>query len=424
MKISITILLLLLSIFCFGQDTLKTMFYNLYRFPSKPPANREFILRKILKKYSPDLFMVCELESEEGADRILHSSLQTPQNNFARASFQPIQSVTKPHIDEKLQQIVFYNMNKLILTNQAVLTTSVRDINHYTFKLNTTTSNLNPIYLDVFVTHLKSSPGKVNRNKRLKMINTFITALKDIPKEHYVLFSGDFNFYDSDSEPGYQKIINLSNPIIMVDPIDMPGKWHDNASFSTIHTQATRTSAKGFGTGGAIGGLDDRFDFIMMSENFHLSREFYYTDTSYKAFGNNGNCLDQRINHEDCNGIYDSKVRQNLHDMSDHLPIVMEFQTTHSFVTTSIIEDIKELPIVSFSFTTIEKNAIYLKINTSKLSSTTKLSIFNQVGQNIKTIAITNRTANLKINIESFPKGIYYIKLDDYSSATLKFLKK
>ena len=42
-----------------------------------------------------------------------------------------------------------------------------------------------------------------------------------------------------------------------------------------IHTQSTRTSNSGL-IDDSGSGLDDRFDFIMMSENFNTSSDLYY----------------------------------------------------------------------------------------------------------------------------------------------------
>ena len=51
------------------------MCYNLLEFPEANPQNREIILRDILDEYSPDIFMVCELQSGLGADLIVNNSL-------------------------------------------------------------------------------------------------------------------------------------------------------------------------------------------------------------------------------------------------------------------------------------------------------------------------------------------------------------
>lgn len=46
------------------------MFYNVFKFPNSLPQNRQLILRDILDEYKPDLFMICELVTENGADLI------------------------------------------------------------------------------------------------------------------------------------------------------------------------------------------------------------------------------------------------------------------------------------------------------------------------------------------------------------------
>ena len=125
----------------------------------------------------------------------------------------------------------------------------------------------------------------------------FIASLNDIPSDSHVIFAGDFNFYTSNEE-GYQRLIDQGNPIVMIDPIDRPSEpfpsdssvsdpfefYHSssiyfwsNSSFMDIHTQSTRTSNSGLiDDSGSTGGLDDRFDFIMMSENF-IPAQIYIT---------------------------------------------------------------------------------------------------------------------------------------------------
>ena len=113
----------------FGQNTLKTMVYNLLEFPSAPPANRQLILKDILTEFLPDLLMVNELESEPGADLLLNESLLSISNHYARATFAPNQSSSF----QNLNQMVFFNTDKLTLIDEELFETTVRDINHYTF---------------------------------------------------------------------------------------------------------------------------------------------------------------------------------------------------------------------------------------------------------------------------------------------------
>lgn len=318
MKTFLSFLLLLLpALPGRAQDTLNTMFYNVYRFPTAPPQGREHILGAILAEYRPDLFMVCELASEKGADLILDSALQNSSHDFARATFWYNHSEPA----DTLQQMVFYNTRKLELAVQAYWPTPVRDINQYTFRLRNGLSDT--VWLEVFVTHLKSGTGAANRKLRAAMADTFKKVLAQLPPERHILFAGDFNLYSS-SEPAYLTLTNTTGPVTMVDPLNRPGAWSDDTAFRDIHTQATRLSAAGFGIGGATGGMDDRFDFILMSENCRTAQRLFYVEDSYHAFGNNGNCFDRRIDDTACSGPYPFALRRNLHNMSDHTPVVMQ----------------------------------------------------------------------------------------------------
>lgn len=416
MKNLLLALLLLVSCYGFSQETINTMFYNLARFPSGAPANRELILREILDEYQPDLFMVCELETENGADLILNTSLSNQQSPFERAVFQ----VNSSSETDFLQNLVFYNTDKFVLLDQQIHQTSYRDINQYSFKLNTTQSDFDPIYLEVFVSHLKSSTGTANQQARLSMVEVFTDALENItnPNTH-ILFAGDFNFYTS-SEPGYQKILSLDNAIKMLDPINAPGSWHDNANFQYTHTQATRVSNTGFGIGTASGGIDDRFDFIMMSENFNTSSDFYYVENTYKAYGNNGNCLDKNVNDSTCSGDFSFELRDNLYYMSDHVPVVMQFETTQTFLSKPVFE---RNPLVWFTSSNLSYDYIELGINIQEVSPETKnIYIYNLLGQKIQSVPINNNSF-IKLNISDFSNGLYLIRMDN-NTEVLKFLKK
>ncbi|HUH50826.1 MAG TPA: T9SS type A sorting domain-containing protein [Flavobacterium sp.] len=419
MKKTILFLVFTVCVSGFAQETINAMTYNLFYYPSAPPANRDLILRDILDAYQPDLFMVCELETEAGADMILNTSLANQSATFDRAIFYPDTSSSTT----SLQNMVFFNTEKLVLINQQTLTTNYRDISQYTFRLNSLEQDTHPIHLEVFVTHLKSSTGTANQQARLAMVEVFTTALETITNPNtYVLFTGDFNLYTA-SEPAYQKIISLDNAIAMVDPINAVGSWHDNANFQYAHTQCTRISNTGFGGGqasGASGGMDDRFDFIMMSQNFTTSADFYYVENTYKAYGNNGNCLDNSINSPDCAGDYSLQLRDNLYWMSDHLPVVMQFETSQTFLSSPSYD---KKPLFWFNSSNYQSEYIDLGIHTDEINTTINyIFIYNSIGQILHTIAI-NQNKNIRLDISNYPKGLYFIK-SDRKTATLKFIKK
>ncbi len=416
MKKTFLFLVLIVSFSSFSQETINAMTYNLFYFPSAPPANRDLLLRDILDQYQPDIFMVCELETEAGADMILNTSLGNQTATFDRAMFNSASS-------SNLQNMVFFNTEKLVLLNQQNLPTIYRDINQYTFRLNTLEQDTQPIYLEVFIAHLKSSTGTANQQSRLAMVEVFTEALENITNPNtYVLFTGDFNFYTA-NEPAYQKIISLDNAITMVDPINAVGSWHDNTNFQYAHTQSTRISNTGFGGGqasGASGGMDDRFDFIMMSENFNSSSDFYYVENTYKAYGNNGNCFDNDVSSPDCSGEYSLELRNDLYWMSDHLPVVMQFATNQSFLAKPTYE---KKPLYWFNSHNNTQEYIDLGINIDEIGSGIKqLYIYNLLGQTVQTVNL-NQHNSIRIDVSMYPSGIYFIK-SNQNTEVLKFIKK
>ncbi len=398
-----------------AQDTLHAMFYNLYRFPLEIPENREVILGNIFDTYLPDLFMVCELQTVDGANKILNTSFKNKDDSFARSTFYP-----SPNTSDPLQQLVFYNTRKLILLEEKILPTEVRDINYCKFLLNTKDKDEDSVHLHVFVAHLKSSTGAANVAARYKMTDTFAQALNQLPQDAYVLFAGDFNFYTA-SENGYQKIIDTANFIRMKDPANREGEWSDNAFYTDVHTQATRLYSSEFGTGGASGGLDDRFDFIMASENILQNNpKLTYITNTYKAYGNNGNCLDKSIKDTACNGDYSLALRIKLYYMSDHTPVVMQFKTDKKF-------EERKLPPLRIGQNNATQwgiwgsNIVHNRIGFIAPENTNgNISIFNTLGQLVLSISI--KSPLTIADITTLPSGIYFAKCSGQIKV-LKFLK-
>lgn len=397
----------------FSQGIIKTMLYNILDFPEAPPSNRADLLKIIIDNYQPDLFMICELQSEEGANTILNTSLRTNDDRYMRADFVSNQSNT----NGDLQQMVFYNSKKMILESQNEIITSVRDINHYIFKLKTQEPTSNAIYLDVFVAHLKSSQGFENEQLRLEMALDFTSSLGLIPTDHYVIFAGDFNFYSS-SEPGYEELLDPTNAIVLVDPINKPGNWHTNTTFQDIHTQSTRTSNSEFDGFGAGGGLDDRFDFILISENLQTSSTLKYVENTYSAYGNNGNCFNNNINDATCDGPeYSQPIREVLYNMSDHLPVVMQLQTDEVLNQHENNHSNNFMQIINGNIITDD---IFLGIDPIYINK--RLIIYDSLGQKLKDILLT-KTLN-KIDATNLSSGIYYLTIEQSGKIKpLKFIK-
>jgi len=420
---------LLLNLFVnvnFAQTQIKAMMYNVLNYSdSEVSRNKTPFLSTILDEVEPDLFMVCEMIDEIGSNYLFENAIIPYNENFQKAPFEENQSG-----NYSLQQMVYYNSKKLILEETRVITADTRDINQYTFKINTENALSNPIRMEVFVTHLKASTGSSNRQRRLNSIQSFVSYTNNIADDSYVLFAGDLNFYTSNEE-GYQHLIDDRNPIVMIDPIDRPTPnfpddgvdyyenynstyFWNNSSFRDIHSQSTRTSNNGLiDDSGSTGGLDDRFDFIMMSENFNMSTDLYYINDSYQVIGNNGNCYNSFINNPNCSGGYSQTLRDALIEFSDHLPVVMEMETPENTLSTNQISEI------NFIGSNIIED--YLKIISP--NDMNNLKIYSITGQLID-VKLTKNTGidTIIIDVKHISKGIYYLSHQKLKRP-LKFIK-
>ena len=396
----------------FSQENFKLMFYNVLNYPLQEPASRIQDLGVILDDYRPDLFMICELNNEEGADNIL-SVLQNINSNYQRAVFQLNTSDDNLGDQNDLQNMLFYDTTKFILENQTIVTSTYRDFNHYELKLNTVDQATNPVYLDAFVTHLKSSSGTDNQQLRLSMVNDFVAYLETLPSDRNVVFSGDLNLYTA-SEPAFQELLDVTNNITFVDPANRVGSWSNNTNYLDVFTQSTRTQS---GLGGATGGFDDRFDFIMTSENMLTNTDIYYVSDSYQVYGNNNNsnCYNQEINSSDCDGAdFNQTIRNSLYTMSDHLPVILELQTTEELGVNDAVYN-NGIKIVGSN---VVSERLQLRITNSDVYN---LTIYNTMGQIVRHIKTHNET-NVILDVSKLTSGIYYITSLNKLSKPLKFV--
>jgi len=400
-----------------AQENLKLMFYNLLNFPLENAVpNRLQYLEVILDDYKPDLFMVCELNNQTGANTILNS-LQFINPDYQSATFEFNTSDDSGSNQNDLQQLIFYDSSKFVLESQAIVTTIFRDFNHYKLKLNSVNQDTNPIYLEVIVCHLKASQGVTNQASRLEMIEDLMTYLNTFPANTNVILAGDFNVYTS-SEPAFQEIIDTDNEnsIQFIDPADRVGNWHTNPTYIDVFTQSTRTQT---GLGGSTGGFDDRFDFIMASSYLMADiPELTYASDSYAVYGNNANsnCFNREINSSDCSGSdFSFFIRDALYNFSDHLPVTLELQTNQSLS----IPEANEEQALTILGTTIVKESLNLKVKSS-LVNNWELNIYNNLGQLVKTVGVNNSL--ISIDASQFANGIYYITSSKFQFKPLKFI--
>lgn len=413
-------LVLMLCILAFNglhaQENFKIMFYNLLNFPLEDAVpNRLQYLELVLDDFRPDLFMVCELNNESGADTILNSLLFL-NPDYQRATFELNSSDDTISNQNDLQNLIYYDSSKFILESQTIVTSIFRDFNHYRLKINSVESDTNPVFIDMIVCHLKASSGTENQALRFEMVEDLVAYLNGLPADSNVVLAGDLNVY-TNSEPAFQELIDTddNNNIDFIDPADRIGSWHNNSNYIDVMTQSTRTQT---GFGGATGGFDDRFDFILTSENMQTNPEIKFVENSYKVFGNNGNvqCYNQAINSADCSGAeYSTFIRNALHNFSDHLPVTLELQTNQ----TLSIDTFSTVKAIQFSGSNIITDVLKLKLN--PLAQLKTLTINNSLGQVIKTISVKN-SLFIEENLSWLASGIYYITSRELNQKPLKFI--
>ena len=268
-------------------------------------------------------------------------------------------------------------------------------------------------YLYVLALHLKSSQGADNEAQRLSMVEILENFLDTISPDANVIIGGDYNLYTS-SEPAYQLMLNNSNNIVLADPLNTPGSWHNNSSFRFVHTQSTRTTP--INGDGAGGGMDDRFDFVMVSENLmEQTNEISVISDTYEPLGNNGNCFNARI--IDCqDNDVPANVINALYQMSDHIPVKMELAIDYPF-----FDAINEFQS-KFKVDIINRNAEKLIFTIHDYSKSYNYKIIDISGQVL--INGTSAASNTNsVALHDLSNGVYILIFEDVAIEPFKFVK-
>ena len=112
--------------------------------------------------------------------------------------------------------------------------------------------------------------------------------------------------------------------------------------------------------------------------------------------------------------VVSESVAQALYDMSDHLPVTLELQTTETLSLADLIynNDIKILG------PNIVSEQLQLQISNSDINA---LTVYNAIGQNVLQIK-TNNKISMSIDISKLASGIYYVKSSNTLIEPLKFI--
>jgi hypothetical protein len=354
------------------RDTFRLMQYNLLFFPENNPVKASY-LNTILEYYQPDVIGLNELTDSSAFDSIASS---TPVGKWAFGPWYP---------DEVISNGVMYNPQRLVLASSFAFQTLPRKTHVYKFYNPGQDFELYPdtVYMTFLSTHFKSSQGSTNENTRLIQaidINDYIRVFE--PSN--LVLTGDFNMYTS-AEPAYQRLTEPGSDRLE-DPLNRPGSWNNNGSFADVHTQSPRTISL---DGGSGGGLDDRFDIILVRpEIMQGTGGLTYIPGSYHVPGNDGMHFNRSILDLPENNSAPDSILQALYAMSDHLPVLLDLEFDPSQVSTQTA-DYNNLPCDEF---------IGLQAENYLLNKSTK--IYNLQGSEIEAESL----------ILSKKYGIYIIK--------------
>lgn len=294
-----------------GAAAVRIATYNILNFPDALGFQRLDDLRAAIDFIDPDVLVVQEMQSQAGVDLFLDSVMLQVSASFSSVPFND-----GPDTDNAL----FYRNDRLDFVSAQYLPTPNRNIAEYRLLISDTHSEL---YL--FSVHLKASEGVINETIRLQEATILRDRLNLLPSGTDFIVAGDFNIYYSD-EPAFQRLIdsvqNTSGRLI--DPLALPGNWHENIAFAPIHTQSTRTDQ--LPDGGASGGLDDRFDMILCSGAVMDSTGLFLIMNSHTILGNDGAHFNLSIN-AGFNSVVPAEIADALYWASDHLPLYVDLSS-------------------------------------------------------------------------------------------------
>jgi hypothetical protein len=289
----------------------RLMNYNLLNWSSSTGPARAAYMRAIVRAAAPDIVVSQEVIGQGGVDVFRDQVLNTmAPGNWVAAPF-----LSGPDTNNSL----WYRPDVWTLVDTTVVWNTPRYAMRYQMRLTGYNSPGADLYVYSF--HLKSSMGfETERGVEMDNIRANAEAL---PPGSHIVFCGDYNVYTS-TEPAFQKALASLGANIgrMKDPINQVGNWHDNAGYAPYHTQSPRTLSFG---GGATGGMDDRFDFILESYNLDDNQGFELLESTYKAFGNDGAHLNVAINASPTNSAVGQALADSIMNASDHIPVVTTF---------------------------------------------------------------------------------------------------
>lgn len=185
----------------------------------------------------------------------------------------------------------------------------------------------------VYASHYKASTGAANEAERNVEARAIRADADALGQGASIIYAGDLNFYSS-SESGFQTLTGTGNGQAF-DPVNRVGSWSGSTTYKDVHTQSPATTS--VFNGQVTGGMDDRFDFQLITDEVRDGGGFDYIPSSYWAFGNTAtHSINQAISTGSAATLaaripgYTTAQAQtvltSLTQVTDHIPVLADYQ--------------------------------------------------------------------------------------------------
>ena len=420
-KLLLVLTALLFSFYAFsdGGDTIRVMQYNLLYYDMNTgfcnSSNnnvdlKDQYLQTILGHYKPDIFTVNEMGgSLQSVDRLMNNALNVNGiNYYKRANYTGSYIVNMLYYNSNLLQ---YHSQSFILTTIGGNNIRITDVYKLYYKSSTLEKG-DTTFLTCMVGHLKAGNGTEEVAIRQEAAQQIMAFIKNRNIQGNILLMGDFNLYRA-SEPAFQTFMTpTTTGVRFYDPVNALGDWQDNPFFAQYHTQSTHTESNCY----SGGGMDDRFDFILATQQILQGTEgIKYVPNSYWAFGQDGNRLNSSLINP-VNNSLPANVIDALYYNSDHLPVVLKLFFEDNNPGSSLLNT-QNKKWLRFSNTGGGELQYWSNSSSDEVFN---LTIHNLIGSKVyeKNVTILPGEKQ-KIDISSLSTGIYLVRAYKEGSAPI-----
>lgn len=420
-------------LFCFlftglaqGFDTLKVMQYNLLNYRninsfcddnSNSPANKEANLAKIIAYSLPDILAVNEMGADfRNSFYLLENALNTNGRTFYEdANF-------SNRTGSNLVNMLFYNRNKIALMDQEQIYRGtdgrnlIRQADVYHLYDKRTAARRDTAYFSIIVVHLKAGSTSADQAERARQTAAIMDYIKNGPSNRSYLLAGDFNVQSS-TETAFKNLVSTeSENIRFYDPKEAPGNWNNNATYANLHTQSTRSTST---NGGCFsgGGMDDRYDFILMNKALqNTSSKIFYLNNSYEALGQDAQHFNLAVN-QGKNFKVPTEIANALYEVSDHLPVQLSLLVQKDLSSSTMLH------LHSFAIPNPIRNELLIQLKAENLQHSFHLQISDLLGRIWMDQHLDFSEPNARISLPAnIPPGYLVISLNDEQANSFRKL--